>query len=413
MLPLPNVLSRSALRPEPPLRYKNMASNQSSLEFRQQVLSFVRSKLPGDIRQAVRTGQPVSRERSIAWNRLLAAEGFLVPHWPRQWGGGGWTVQQQMVFDEEMCTNDAPEQNSITFDMIGPVLIRYGNDAQRERFLPAIASGEQWWCQGYSEPNAGSDLASLSTRAERNGDHYVVNGSKIWTSYALYADWMFCLVRTDASAKAQHGISFVLIDMKTPGITLRPILGIHGWVVFNEVFFDNVSVPIENLVGEENQGWTIAKSLLEFERLKLARIGENKRRMARVREVGMTHYEAGVRVVDRPWFRRRFSELEVRLIALEANASRFIARAQAGHPIGADVSMLKMRGSQLIQLWEELTVDAIGSAALPLDSVDMADSQNEITATASSRRFLSRGYTIAGGSSEIQHNILAKQVLGL
>jgi len=413
VLPLPSELSQSALRPEPPLRYKNMASNQSSLEFRQQVRSFVQSRIPDDIRQAVRSGQQLSRDRSIAWNRLLAAEGFLVPHWPRQWGGGGWTVQQQMVFDEEMCTNDAPEQNSITFDMIGPVLIRYGNDAQRERFLPAIASGEQWWCQGYSEPNAGSDLASLSTRAERNGDHYVVNGSKIWTSYALYADWMFCLVRTDSSAKAQQGISFVLIDMKTSGITVRPILGMHGWVVFNEVFFENVSGPIENLGGEENQGWTIAKSRLEGERRKLARIGENKRRMGRVREVGRTHYEAGVRGADRPWFRQRFSELEVKLMALEANAGRFIARAQAGHPIGADVARLKMRGSQLIQLWEELTGDALGSAALPLDAVDTADSQNEIAATASSRRFLSRGYTIAGGSSEIQHNILAKQVLGL
>ena len=390
-----------------------MNSNPSLQEFRQQVRSFVRSKLPGDIREVVRSGQPVPPERLIAWNLLLAAEGFLVPHWPRQWGGGGWTVQQQMVFDEEMCTNDAPEQNSVTFDMIGPVLLRYGNDAQRERFLPAIASGEQWWCQGYSEPNAGSDLASLSTRAERRGDHYVVNGAKIWTSYAQYADWMFCLVRTDASAKAQQGISFVLIDMKTPGITVRPILGIHGWVVFNEVFFDNVAVPLENLVGEENQGWTIAKSLLEFERLKLARIGENKRRMARAREVGLTHCEDGVRVADRPWFRQRFSELEVRLMALEANAGRFIARAQAGHPIGADVSMLKMRGSQLIQLWEELTVDALGSAALPLDAVDTADGLGAIAATASSRRFLSRGYTIAGGSSEIQHNILAKQVLGL
>lgn len=390
-----------------------MSSNPSLQEFRQQVRSFVRSKLPGDIREAVRSGQPVPRERSIAWNRLLAEESLLVPHWPSQWGGGGWTVQQQMVFDEEMCTNDAPEQNAVTFDMIGPVLFRYGNDAQRERFLPAIASGEQWWCQGYSEPNAGSDLASLSTRAERRGDHYVVNGSKIWTSYAQYADWMFCLVRTDASAKAQQGISFVLIDMKTPGITVRPILGIHGWVVFNEVFFDNVSVPLENLVGEENQGWTIAKSLLEFERLKLARIGENKRRMARAREAGMTHCEAGVRVADSSWFRQRFSELEVRLMALEANAGRFIARAQAGHPIGADVSMLKMRGSQLIQLWEELTVDALGSAALSHDAVDTAEGLSEIAATASSRRFLSRGYTIAGGSSEIQHNILAKQVLGL
>ena len=228
---------------------------------------------------------------------------------------------------------------------------------------------------------------------------------------------MFCLVRTDAAAKPQAGISFLLIDMRTPGITVRPIVGIHGWVVFNEVFLDDVMVPLDNLVGGENEGWTIAKALLEFERLKLARIGENKRRMARAREVGLGRQEAGVRVADRPWFRSRFAELETRLLALEANAARFIARAQAGQPIGAEVSMLKMRGSQLIGLWEELTVDALGPQALPLDPSALAahgdGAHDAIAATASSRRFLSRGYTIAGGSSEIQHNILAKQVLGL
>lgn len=395
-----------------------MSSTSDLSEFRQKVRTFAQTMLPSDIREAIRNGQQLSRQQSVAWNEILAAGGFLVPHWPARWGGQGWTVQQQMVFDEEMCANDTPEQNSISFDMIGPVLVRYGKDAQRERFLPAIASGRQWWCQGYSEPNAGSDLASLATRAERRGDHYIVNGSKIWTSYANYADWMFCLVRTNAAVKAQQGISFLLIDMKTPGITVRPIVGIHGWVVFNEVFLENVAVPVENLVGEEDQGWTIAKSLLEFERLKLARIGENKRRMARAREVGLTRREAGVRLAERPWFRQRFAALEAKLMALEANASQFIARAQAGQPIGAEVSMLKLRGSQLLQLWEELTVDALGAEALPLDAAALkaggsARGQDHLSATASSRRFLSRGYTIAGGSSEVQHNILAKQVLKL
>lgn len=389
-----------------------------AVEFRAQIRTFVQARLPSDIRCAIRSGQQLSRERTIAWHEILASAGYLVPHWPREWGGRGWTVPEQLAFDEEMCTQDAPELNSITFDMIGPVLMRYGNDAQRQRFLPVIGSGRQWWCQGYSEPNAGSDLASLATRAERRGEHYVINGSKIWTSYAQYADWMFCLVRTDSSVKAQEGISFLLVDMRSPGITVRPIVGIHGWVVFNEVFLDEVSVPVENLVGQENKGWTIAKALLEFERLKLARIGENKRRMARALEVGQTRREGGVRIADRPWFRRRFAELETRLLALEANAGRFIARAQAEKPIGADVSMLKMRGSQLIQLWEDLTVDALGEEALVLDpaALDPESSMSEqagIAATASSRRFLSRGYTIAGGSTEIQHNILAKQVLGL
>ena len=386
--------------------------------FRKRIRAFFRDRLPPDVREATRNGQQLSRGRLVAWHEILAAEGLLVPHWPREWGGQGWTVAQQMIHDEELALNDAPELNSITFDMIGPVLIRYGTGAQKDRFLPAIASGRQWWCQGYSEPNAGSDLASLRTRAERKDDRYVLNGSKIWTSYAQYADWMFCLVRTRPDGKPQEGISFLLVDMKSPGITVRPIVGIHGWVVFNEVFLDNVEVPVDQLIGEENRGWTVAKSLLEFERLKLARIGENKRRMARAREAALTRRRDGMRVADQGWFRERFADLEARLIALEANAARFIERQQAGEPIGAEVSMLKMRGSRLIQLWEELTVDALGREAMPLDPAWLEAApgtgpHDVLAGTASSRRFLARGYTIAGGSSEIQHNILAKQVLGL
>ncbi len=386
--------------------------------FRQTIRDFVLSRLPQDIRDATHDGRQLSRERLTVWHAILAEAGYLVGHWPARWGGLGWNVQQQMVFAEELCTHHAPELNSIVFDMIGPVLMRWGNPAQQAAFLPAIASGRQWWCQGYSEPNSGSDLASLATRARRDGDHYVVNGSKIWTSGAQYADWMFCLVRTDGEARAQEGISFLLIDMQTPGIKVRPIVGIHGWAVFNEVFLDEVPVPVENLVGAQNQGWTVAKSLLEFERLKLARIGENKRRRARVLEVAGRADSTGRRIADRPWFRLRFAELEARLLALEANAARFVARQSAGEPLGAEVSMLKMRGSRLIQLWEDLTVDALGGAALPLDRAALQEAVpgadgNNISATASSRRFLSRGYTIAGGSSEIQHNILAKQVLGL
>ena len=333
-------------------------------------------------------------------------------------GGRGWDVAKQMAFDEEMALNDAPELNSVTFDMIGPVLTRFGNPEQQQLFLPAIASGRQWWCQGYSEPNAGSDLASLKTRAAVDGDDYVVNGSKIWTSYAQYADWMFLLARTNTEARPQAGITFLLIDMKTPGITVRPIVGIHGWVVFNEVFFDNVRVPKAQRVGDENAGWTIAKSLLEFERLKLARIGESKRRMARAREAAETRSRGGSRVVEQSWFRERFAHLHARLIALEASAARYVARQAAGEKLGAEVSMLKMRGSPLLQQWEELIVDALGPDAATqceawLHGRADAPTQVALAGQASSRRFLARGYTIAGGSSEIQHNILAKQVLGL
>ncbi|WP_326536564.1 acyl-CoA dehydrogenase family protein [Pseudorhodoferax sp.] len=381
--------------------------------FRARIRNVLRQRLPDDVRTATRNGQQLARDRLVAWHEILASEGLLVPHWPRAWGGQDWDVTQQMVYDEEVALADAPELNSVTFDMIGPVLVRYGTPAQRARFLPAIASGRQWWCQGYSEPNAGSDLASLATRAERRGDRYIVNGAKTWTSYAQYADWMFCLARTDREARPQQGISFLLIDMRSPGVTVRPIVGIHGWVVFNEVFLDNVEVPLDQLVGEEHRGWTVAKSLLEFERLKLARIGENKRRMARAREAAVTRG-----VVGAPWFRERFAELAMRLMALEANAARFIARQQAGEPIGAEVSMLKMRGSRLIQLWEELTVDALGPQAMAMDPAWLyaqagAAPADALAGTASSRRFLARGYTIAGGSSEIQHNILAKQVLNV
>jgi acyl-CoA dehydrogenase len=384
--------------------------------FRAEVLQFVRERLPHDLRETVRGGRQPSHAQLLRWHAELARVGWLVPHWAPEWGGQGWSARRLLAFDEVMCLNDAPELNAVTFDMIGPVLARYGTPAQQAAYLPAIASGRQWWCQGYSEPNAGSDLASLGTQARRDGDHYVVNGSKIWTSFAQYADWMFCLVRTDREAQPQQGISFLLIDMKTPGITVRPIVGIHGWVVFNEVFLDDVRVPAELLVGAENQGWTVAKSLLEFERLKLARVGENKRRMARARAAAMRRGADGTRVADQAWFRQRFAQLEMQLMALEANATLFVERSQAGERLGAEVSMLKLRGSRLIQLWEELTLDALGPEALVLDPAALVDGDGTpdwLAGTASSRRFLARGYTIAGGSSEIQHNILAKQVLGL
>jgi alkylation response protein AidB-like acyl-CoA dehydrogenase len=397
---------------------KNMFETRELTEFRRQAREFVRANLPSDIRDMVRSGRQIPRERVVAWYQILAKHGYLVPHWPREWGGQGWTVQQELTFEEELCNNDAPEIVMVSFSMIAPILMRFGTDAQRNRFLPEIAAGRQWWCQGYSEPNAGSDLASVKTRAQRTRDGYVINGSKIWTSYAQYSDWIFCIVRTDPDVKPQEGISFLLVDMKSPGVTVRPIVGIHGWVVFNEVFFDNVEVPVENLVGKEDEGWMIAKSLLEFERLKLARIGENKRRRARAQEVALTRTEGGVRLADRSWFRQRFAELEMQLMALEANAARFIQRSISGQPIGAEVSMLKLRGSRLIQLWEQLIVDGLGQEGLVLDPQVLevgppSPQQDAISATASSRRFVARGYTIAGGSSEIQRNILSKAVLGL
>jgi len=395
-----------------------MTETPELARFRLEVRSFVEARLPDDIRIATRNGVSMNKEQTARWHAILHAQCWLVPHWPVEAGGLGWNATQRLVFDEEMCTHFAPELSALMFDMIGPVLIRYGNAAQKKIFLGPIASGNQAWCQGYSEPNAGSDLATLVTRAERKGDNYVINGSKIWTSFAHVADWIFCLVRTDREAKSQEGITFILIDMKTPGITVRPIQCIHGLAMFNEVFFDNVEVPAQNVVGEENRGWTIAKSLLEFERLKLARVGENKRRMQRARHVGWSETENGVPLMQTPWFRKRFVDLQMRLMALEGNSTRFIERAQRGEPIGAEVSMLKLRGSLLVQLWEALTVDGLGASSLPFDVqalIGQSTSQHStpIAATAISKRFMSRGFSIAGGSSEVQRNVLAKQVLGL
>jgi len=386
-----------------------MDDTEESLDaFRDEVVRFVREHLPEDLRQTVRGGRQPSRDQLLRWHAELARVGWLVPHWAPEWSGQGWSARRLLAFDEVMCLNDAPELNAVTFDMIGPVLARYGTPEQQAAYLPAIASGRQWWCQGYSEPNAGSDLAALRTRAVREGDHYVVTGSKIWTSYAQYADMMFCLVRTDTEVRPQAGISFLLVDMRSPGISVRPIRGIHGWEVFCEVFLDGVRVPVDQRVGQENAGWGIAKSLLEFERLKLARIGENKRRRQRAMRAA---HQSGVQ--DTPAFRQRFATLQCRLLALEAMALGFIDRAQAGEKIGPEVSMLKMRGSRLVQLWEELIVDTLGAEALCQSPEAMVPGgRGDFAEAASSCRFLARGYTIAGGSTEVQHNVLARHLLG-
>jgi acyl-CoA dehydrogenase len=397
--------------------------------FRDEVRAFVRTRLPERVREKVRLGIEPDRDDLHAWQAELRDRGWLVPHWPVEWGGTGWTPAQRAVFQEELVLGHAPELGGLTFEMIGPVLIRFGDDAQKRFFLPKMVSLEHVWCQGYSEPEAGSDLASLKTRAVRTrgddgGERYVVDGSKIWTSAAHHANWIFCLVRTDADARQQEGISFLLIDMTTPGVSLRPIVGIHGWHLFNQVFLDGVAVPVANRVGEENQGWTIAKSLLEFERLNLARVAENRRRLAKVRAIGEEVREAGVPLFERPWFRARFAQLEVRLEALAATVLRFRLQAEAGRRLGPETGMLKLAGSQLIQDIENLSVDALGPQTLAWDRAahfELPDpyappppvERHPYAPTASSRRFVTRGYTIAGGSSEIQHELLAKQVLGL
>ncbi|MGO4761586.1 acyl-CoA dehydrogenase family protein [Cupriavidus sp. 2KB_3] len=391
---------------------------------RSEVRAFVAEALPPTVREKVRLGLEVSKDEMIDWQRRLAARGWLAPHWPAAWQGADWSAAQRAVLQEELVLAHAPETGGISIEMIGPILIRYGTPAQQQYFLPRILNLEHWWCQGYSEPNAGSDLASLGTRAVRRTrpdgtEVYVVNGSKIWTSYAQYADWMFCLVRTDTEARAQQGISFLLIDMRSPGVSVRPLIGIHGWHLFNQVFLDDVEVPVDMRVGEENAGWSIAKSLLEHERLNLARVAENRRRLAKVRAIGAEVEEAGEPLLRRPWFARRLRELEVRLETLAATVLRFRRLERAGGALEPETGMLKLIGSRLIQDIENLAVDALGPDTLAYDRAAHFEppatqpDRSPYAPAASARRFVTRGYTIAGGSSEIQHELLAKQVLGL
>lgn len=386
--------------------------------FRRDVRSFIKAHLPAVVRDKVRRGVLLGREEIELWEQQLVNKGWFVPHWPARWGGQDMRPEWRMTLDEELASNDCPEPSPFGPDMIGPMLMHFGDDAQKEFFLPRIVSLEHHWCQGYSEPNAGSDLASLQTRAVRDGDDYVVNGSKIWTSGAHYADWMFALVRTGGNAKPQEGISFLLINMKSAGITVKPITGIHGWHLFNQVFLDDVRVPAVNRVGQENMGWTIAKSVLEHERLKLSRVPECHRRLSRLKALASEMTERGQPVARREWFQLKLAALEVRLMALEASVLRFRRQALAGGRLGPETGRLKLRGSELVQAFDNLTVDVAGPASLPYDHASHHELVEEAprpwnVATTSARRFMGRGFTIAGGSSEIQHNQLAKQVLGL
>jgi len=365
--------------------------------FRDEVRGWLRANLPQDLREKAESYQHLSKDDLMRWHRILAKKGWIVPAWPKEWGGTGWNVVQRYIFDEELGLAGAPPIIPFGVTMCAAVLLRFGTEAQKKRFLPRIANGDDFWCQGYSEPGSGSDLASLKTKAVRQGDRYVVNGQKIWTTLAHYADWIFCLVRTDPTLeKRQEGISFLLMDMKTPGITVRPLYLMDGGHEVNEVFFDDVSVPAENLVHEEGKGWTVAKYLLGYERMNTGRIGESRRQLARLKEY------AAPMMGDARW-RDRLSRLEVELTALEITNLRFLDRMRrTGQPPGADVSMLKIKGTEIQQGLTELMMEATDPAA------------SDELAQAIRKRYLSmRKTTIYAGSNEIQRNIIAKMTLGL
>ena len=384
--------------------------------FRDEVRAWLDANLPADLKEKVESFSEIGKEDTQRWHRILSDKGWVAPAWPVEWGGTGWNVVQRYIFDEECGHAGAPQLPALSLMMCAPVLIRYGTQAQKQRFLPRIHDGSECWCQGYSEPGAGSDLAALKTRAVRDGDHYVVTGQKIWTTQAHWADWMFCLVRTGSeSPKRQEGISFLLIDMKSPGITVRPLILMDGWHEVNEVFFDSVRVPVGNLVHEEGQGWTVAKYLLGYERLNQARIGIAKRTLAQLKA-----FAAGVPCTGRPLmqdarFRDRISRVEIELMALELTNLRMLDQMRrSGRPPGAEVSVLKIRGTEIHQAISELFVQAVGPCAQRRTSLDGAFDEFAMFAAAVAPKFLNfRKLTIYGGSNEIQRNIIAKGLLGL
>ncbi|MDI4663580.1 acyl-CoA dehydrogenase family protein [Xanthobacter autotrophicus] len=384
------------------------------IAFRGEVRHFLGSALSEEARRKLREGRRLGKEELVAWTRILHARGWAVPHWPLEWGGTGWDPIRQMIFRDEVQQFPAPETLSFGTSMVGPVIYTFGSRAQKERFLPRIARLDDWWCQGFSEPGAGSDLASLKTRAVRDGDHYVVNGQKAWTTLAQHADWIFVLARTDPSARKQNGISFLLVDMTTPGVTVRPVETIDGGFEINEVFFEDVRVPAENLVGEENKGWDYAKFLLGNERNGQARVGLSKARARRIRDLATAPCDAGEPRMADPVFRRRLAALEVEIKALEMTQLRVIAAERGrgeGKPDPAS-SILKIRGSELQQATTELLMDLIGPAAL-VRHADEGPQGHDWARGGASTYFNLRKLSIYGGSNEIQRTIIAKAILGL
>lgn len=387
----------------------NLNFDSQQLAFRDELRAFLRDELPTDIRARVRDGDHSHiREDIIAWQKILHQRGWGAPAWPQEFGGPGWSKPQQYIFDVECALADAPEQLAFGLKMVAPVLMRYGNAEQKRRFLPRIVAADDWWCQGYSEPGSGSDLASLRTRAERAGDAYVVNGQKVWNTLGQYADWIFCLVRTATGGKPQQGISFLLIDMRTPGIKVQPTRLLDGSCEVNEIWFDNVRVPVENLVGEENRGWTYAKYLLGHERSNVAGIGAIKRELLRLKQMAATRPDADAPLLRDAVFAARIAQVEIELRALEIISLRAMFEAERNSAPGPEASILKTRGTEIRQRIAELQIDALGEAALP-----MAPHIDGDTPRATIDYLNLRKLSIFGGSNEIQRNIIAQRILGL
>jgi alkylation response protein AidB-like acyl-CoA dehydrogenase len=385
-------------------------------EFRKEVRDWIEANYPAETRRKQEAGEHLGKEDILAWHRTLHKKGWLTPSWPVEYGGTGWDSVRKYIFSEELARAQT-SQTSFGLGMIGPVLYTFATPEQKEKFLPGTMNGDIWWCQGYSEPGAGSDLAGLSTRAVRDGDHYIVNGQKTWTTQGHFADWGFFLVRTDPDAKKQEGISFLLIDMKSPGITVRPIITIEGGHEVNDVFLDNVRVPVANLIGEENKGWTVAKYLLGHERTGIAGVARSKRGIERLRELAAAELADDAQpLIKDSDFRRKVAELEVDLAALEYTELRSLASESKGKGPGPEASLLKVKGTEVGQRLTELTLEAAAHYGAPY-SRGLGDNVGPIgpdyAGKAAPTYFNMRKTSIFGGSNEIQRNIIAKAVLGL
>jgi pimeloyl-CoA dehydrogenase large subunit len=397
----------------------DLAFTEEERAFRAEARRFFRTEIPQSIRNKVAEGEGLTRDDMIASQRILNARGWATPNWPVEWGGQAWSPVQVYLYQDEMQQANVPPPIGFNVTMVGPVIAQFGNQQQKEFFLPKTANADIFWCQGFSEPGSGSDLASLRTRAERKGDRYVINGQKIWTTLAQYADWIFCLCRTDPAAKKQEGISFILVDMKTPGITVRPIVTIDGGREVNEVFFDNVEVPAENLVGQENKGWDYAKFLLGNERTGIARVGASKAKVARIKELAAKELSGGRPLIEDPRFREKLTAVEVELKALEMTQLRVVSderQREKGRQNPAS-SILKLKGSVIQQQLTELVMEVVGPYAMPFQRE--FDGRNEpaigpdYATEAAPMYFNYRKVSIYGGSNEIQRNIVAKAILGL
>ena len=389
------------------------------LAFRDEVRTWVRAHLPQDIAHKVHNDLRLSRDDLQRWARILGKKGWHGYGWPKEFGGPGWNAVQKHLFEEECALAGAPRIVPFGPVMVAPVIMAFGTPEQHQRFLPGIMSGEVWWSQGYSEPGSGSDLASLKTRAERKGDKYIVNGQKTWTTLGQYGDWIFCLVRTDTSGKPQTGISFLLIDMKSPGITVRPIITLDGEHEVNEVFFDNVEVPAENLVGEENKGWTYAKYLLAHERTNIADVNRAKRELERLKRIAKAERTGGRPLIDDLRFRDQIAQLEVDIVALEMMVLRVLSAERGGKKALDVAALLKIRGSEIQQRYTELMMLAAGPYSLPFIFEAMeAGWQGDYVgamhcAPLASTYFNMRKTTIYGGSNEVQRNIVSQMTLGV